>query len=140
MPFRSCFPWTTRLASRSHTAIIRLLRSPVLYFQTPGISCTREMRPTPIAPMLMRFEGASCPKTLDGTMAGKPATATAPRPCLRNFLRDCPVLAIAFPLRRLRSRSFLCAQTHDLGVHLGLNNQLRREKTLHLVLRDVRSV
>jgi hypothetical protein len=45
------------------------------------MSCTREILPTPIAPMLIRFEGAVAPKTLRGTMVGNPdarAPATVP--------------------------------------------------------------
>src|SRR5262245_61514393 len=50
-------------------------------FQTPGMSCPREMRPVPIAPMLSRLLGEVAPKTLLGTMAGKPAaTVDAPIP------------------------------------------------------------
>ncbi len=63
------------------------------------MSCTREMRPTPMAPMLMRLLGANWPNTLAGTMAGKPATAAAPmldlrkprRDTLRTFFISCSV-------------------------------------------------
>jgi hypothetical protein len=41
-------------------------------FQMPGRSWTREIRPFPIAPMLMRFPGDRLPSTDEGTMAGNP--------------------------------------------------------------------
>src|ERR1700733_5791822 len=74
--------------------MMRLLRTPVVYFQTPGMSWPREMRPTPMAPMLMRFDGASWPKTEEGTRVGKTMTAAAPRPVFKNVLRVCVVVAI----------------------------------------------
>jgi hypothetical protein len=37
--------------------------------------------------MLMRLLGAFCPNTVDGTIAGKPAAATAPKDIFRNALR-----------------------------------------------------
>ena len=42
-------------------------------FQTPGMSWPREIRPTPIAPMLIWLLGACAPSTEAGTMVGKPA-------------------------------------------------------------------
>jgi hypothetical protein len=42
--------------------------------------------------MLMRLLGDFCPITLDGTIAGKPAAATAPADILRNVLRGQSVL------------------------------------------------
>ncbi len=36
------------------------------------MSCPREMRPTPMAPILICLLGANCPKTREGTMVGKP--------------------------------------------------------------------
>src|SRR5580698_7022483 len=54
----------------------------------PGRSWPREIRPTPMAPTLMRLLGDSCPKTLEGTMVGKPTAAAAPREVFRNVLRD----------------------------------------------------
>ena len=41
-------------------------------FQMPGRSCAREIRPLPIAPTLMRLEGAAAPRTDEGTIAGNP--------------------------------------------------------------------
>jgi hypothetical protein len=43
------------------------------------------MRPTPIAPTLIRLLGAFSPKTLEGTMVGKLMAAAAP--IFRKFLR-----------------------------------------------------
>ena len=43
----------------------------------PGMSCPREMRPTPMAPTLMRLPGEVAPKTDAGTMAGKPVATDA---------------------------------------------------------------
>ena len=62
-----------------------------------------------MAPMLMRLLGAPAPKTVEGTIAGKPeATAAAPSPFaafVTNARRDCSLLCIshdlaALPLRR----------------------------------------
>jgi hypothetical protein len=53
-----------------------------------GRSWVREMRPTPMAPMLMRLLGAFWPNTVDGTIAGKPATAAAPRLVFRIDRRE----------------------------------------------------
>jgi hypothetical protein len=55
------------------------------------------MRPTPIAPMLMRLLGAFCPKTLEGTMAGNPTLATAPADIFRKLLRDVSLATAASP-------------------------------------------
>ena len=41
-----------------------------------------------MAPTLIRLLGADAPKTLEGTIVGKPATARAPTEVFRNFLRD----------------------------------------------------
>src|SRR5215470_15950016 len=60
----------------------------------PGKSWTREMRPMPIAPILMRLLGAFCSKTLAGTMVGKPAAAAAVMAVFKNSLRG------GFALRR----------------------------------------
>src|SRR5262245_13684911 len=66
-PLISFLPSSTRLLSRSHTAITRA----VLCFQIPGRSCPREILPTPIAPMLMRLLGDAAPRTEAGTIDGK---------------------------------------------------------------------
>src|SRR4051794_40979464 len=66
-------PSSTRFASRSHTAISRAVSNLRMF----GMSWPREMRPAPIAPMLMRLLGDADPKTDAGTMAGKPAAADA---------------------------------------------------------------
>ncbi len=47
-------------------------------FQMPGMSWPREIRPTPIAPTLMRLLGAAAPSTDAGTIDGKP---TGDRAC-----------------------------------------------------------
>src|SRR5262245_36202088 len=56
------------------------------------MSCPREMRPVPIAPMLRRLLGDVAPKTELGTIAGKPAaTVVAPTPLAtsdRSFRRE----------------------------------------------------
>ena len=57
------------------------------------MSCTREMRPTPMAPTLICLLGAYWPKTDDGTMVGKPATAAAPAAVFRNLRLEIPLLA-----------------------------------------------
>jgi hypothetical protein len=58
------------------------------------MSCPREMRPTPIAPMLIRLLGAAFPKTDAGTIAGKPAAIDVAAATLpadeRNDRRVCP--------------------------------------------------
>jgi hypothetical protein len=41
------------------------------------MSCPREIRPTPIAPTRIRFEGAFCPNTLHGTIVGAAMAALA---------------------------------------------------------------
>ena len=80
---------STRSALRSQTATMRLSRpaTPV-NCRTPGISWPREMRPTPMAPMVMRLEGAVAPKTELGTMAGNPA-AMAPDEGTLNKFASC---------------------------------------------------
>jgi hypothetical protein len=64
------------------------------YFQTPGMSCPREMRPVPMAPTLIRLLGAVAPKTEAGTIEGKPRTVVAPTPWAampRAFRREISV-------------------------------------------------
>ena len=84
----------TRLLSTSQTAMILADGC----FHSPGRSCPREMRPVPMAPMLMRLLGACAPKTEEGTIAGKPeATAAAPSPfaaAVTNARRDCFCLSV----------------------------------------------
>src|SRR5262245_59101304 len=68
----------------------------VSYFQTPGMSWPREMRPVPIAPTLIFLLGAAAPKTEAGTIEGKPEARTdvAPRPwaaIVRAFRREISV-------------------------------------------------
>ena len=48
----------------------------------PGMSWPREMRPTPMAPTLMRLLGAYWPKTVGGHDGGK---AEGAAPCQRRF-------------------------------------------------------
>src|SRR5216683_4366647 len=131
----SALPSSTRFASRSQTAMMLVWS----YFQMPGRSWTREMRPTPMAPMLMRLLGESCPKTLDGTMVGKPAAAAAPSDVFRNVLRDDMMV---FVLSFMLCLSFpqLTCERNDLCVLLCLDDKLRRKQALRLVLRDVRPV
>jgi hypothetical protein len=57
------------------------------------------MRPTPMAPTLIRLLGESCPKTVDGTMVGKPAAAATPSEVFRKVLRDDIVDVIFFVMR-----------------------------------------
>src|SRR3954464_10747677 len=61
------------------------------------------MRPVPMAPTLMRFEGDAAPSTDDGTMDGKPLAtmdAASPEPAVARKVRrlDWP----AVDARRLR--------------------------------------
>jgi hypothetical protein len=74
------------------------------YCHSPGRFCTREMRPTPIAPMLMRVLGAICPSTLDGTIVGKPAAAATPAAVFTKLRREIRfvLIFIAFLLPRTR--------------------------------------
>jgi hypothetical protein len=44
----------------------------------------------------MRLLGEVCPKTLDGTMVGKPAAAAAPSDVFINVLRDDTALFVLF--------------------------------------------
>jgi len=57
------------------------------------MSCPREIRPTPIAPTLIRLLGDVLPKTVAGTIAGNPAAtvvAAAALPAVaRKDRRDC---------------------------------------------------
>src|SRR6476646_9154342 len=62
----------TRAESRSHAAMILALSC----FQSPGRSGPREIRPLPIAPMLIRFPGELAPRTDAGTIDGKPVAPT----------------------------------------------------------------
>src|SRR3954449_4312040 len=69
----------------------------------PGRSWPREMRPVPMAPTLMRFEGDAAPSTEDGTIDGKPLATTdaaRPEPAVARKVRrlDWPVVGA----RRLR--------------------------------------
>jgi hypothetical protein len=59
----------------------------------------------------MRLLGAIWPKTLEGTIAGNPAAATAPAEVFKNARRETFVLAIARSLYALRSTTlaFFCA-------------------------------
>ena len=64
----------------------------VSYFHSPGRSWPREMRPLPIAPMLMRLPGELAPSTDAGTIAGNPAAmaeTAAPVPGRREELTPC---------------------------------------------------
>src|SRR4029078_8345408 len=60
----------------------------------PGRSCTREIRPVPIAPILIWLLGAFAPSTDAGTIDGKPAAtdeARRPPPVVAmNSRRDVP--------------------------------------------------
>ena len=63
----------------------------------PGRSWPREMRPVPMAPTLIRFDGDAAPSTDDGTIDGKPLATTdaaSPDPAVaRNVRRlDWPVV------------------------------------------------
>ncbi len=92
-------PSATRSSLRSQTATMRLSRpaTPV-NCSTPGMSCPREMRPTPMAPIVMRFEGAVAPKTELGTMAGNPAAMAPETEVLRNA-RRVAITEISFATR-----------------------------------------
>jgi hypothetical protein len=46
----------------------------------------------------MRLLGAVCPKTLEGTMVGKPTAAAAPIDIFRKVLRDVSAFNIPRPL------------------------------------------
>src|ERR1039458_26690 len=97
-----------------------------------GRSCTREMRPTPIAPMLIRLLGAVCPNTLDGTMAGNPVMAAAPSPVFRIDRRE---RSFSFAIKS-RSSGFL-QNSRNL---LRFENQFGGQQRLLLVLRHMRAV
>src|SRR6266446_2285896 len=125
----SALPSSTRFASRSQTAMMLVWS----YFQMPGRSWTREMRPTPMAPMLMRLLGESCPKTLDGTMVGKPAAAAAPSDVFRNVLRDDTVVFVLSFISVSPSHQLTC-EGDDLCVLLCLDDKLGSEETLRLIL------
>src|ERR1035441_752072 len=90
------------------------------YWRIPGISCPREMRPTPIAPMLMRLLGAFWPKTVDGTIAGKPATAAAPRLVFMIDRRDIDRREILFIMFSLKNSRVLLRFEHQFGGQQGL--------------------
>src|SRR5260370_15433813 len=105
----------------------------------PGRSWTREMRPRPMAPMLMRLVGASCPKTLDGTMVGKPAAAAAPSDVFRNVLRDDTVVFVLSFMCCPPSRQLFC-EGDDLCALLCLDDKLSRQQALCLILCDVGAV
>src|ERR1017187_2634093 len=122
----SALPASTRLESRSQTAMMRASS----YCQMPGRSWPREMRPTPMAPTLMRLLGAICPKTEDGRMVGKPTAAVAAAAVLRKLRRETALLrCMVSPL--------------NAGVRcslLGADDELRGEQALCLVLGCVRAV
>ena len=62
------------------------------YCMIEGMSWTREMRPTPIAPTLMRLLGAYCPKTEEGRIVGTPIAALAATPVFTNLrLENLPL-------------------------------------------------
>src|SRR6185503_2082175 len=59
------------------------------YLHSPGRSWPREIRPFPIAPMLMRLDGANAPSADDGTIDGKPeitevAASVLPAVCRKS--------------------------------------------------------
>src|SRR6266702_8641287 len=88
------------------------------------------MRPTPMAPTLMRLLGAIWPKTDRGTMVGNPATTTAPDAVLRKLRRETlPIFFMPSPLNNCVRCALLRA-----------NHQLRGKQALCLVLRRVRPV
>src|SRR5579863_181707 len=95
----------------------------------PGMSCPREMRPTPMAPTLMRLLGAYCPNTEAGTMAGKPRAAAAPRPVFRTERRVTFIFIEVFILP-----SLLILESDELRVLLRLDHEFRRQQALFLVL------
>ena len=72
------------------------------YFQSLGRSWPREIRPFPIAPMLIRLDGANAPKTDAGTIDGKPDTTDAAAKVLpavnqielTPFLQRAPTVAL----------------------------------------------
>src|SRR5215472_19319174 len=108
------------------------------YFQIPGMSWPREMRPTPIAPTLMRLEGALCPKTDAGTMAGKAAPAAMAAPPLRNLRRFnllSPTLSI--PTASVRELILECDLLRRL---LRSDGKFCRKQALFLILSRVRAV
>src|ERR1035441_10889336 len=88
------------------------------------------MRPTPMAPTLMRLLGAICPKTDEGRIVGKPATAATPTDVFRKLRRETlPIVFIPSPLNTRVRCALLCP-----------DDQLRREQALGLILRHVRPV
>src|ERR1700723_280161 len=97
------------------------------YCQMPGRSCTREIRPTPIAPTLIRLLGAICPNTEEGTIVGNPALAAAAIEVFRKLRRETP-------LSFFIASSLLPFDTGMCRALLSSNHQFRCQQALRLVL------
>src|SRR5436305_4546989 len=116
------------------------------YCKMLGRSWTREIRPTPIAPTLMRLLGAYCPNTDGGTIAGNPAIAAVAPAVRRKVLREIASrrLLMAFPPIEIQEtrgrRAESCLDLQHIRILLCANHQFRREQTLFLILRDMRSI
>src|SRR5438309_944505 len=66
------------------------------------MSCSREIRPVPIAPTLIRLLGASCPKTNAGTMVGKLLIASDEADPLEDVLHEDGVFIISLVMPECR--------------------------------------
>src|SRR5512146_3511289 len=96
-----------------------------------GMSCPREMRPTPMAPTLMRLLGAYCPNTVAGTMVGNPTTAAVLKLFFRKLRREIPVFRLLLmPVSKISCQSI---SIRDLPAHC----LLFAIKTYFSVARDI---
>jgi hypothetical protein len=83
------------------------------------------MRPAPMQPMLMRLLGAYCPNTEDGTIAGNPMAATAPRPVFKKPRRETLFLPISLKVLSSRRR-ILSPQCDHVTALPGASDFARR--------------
>jgi len=103
--------------------------------QDAGHVVHAEMRPTPMAPTLMRLLGANWPRTEEGDHRESGGCRCAEAGLQEITARDF-FLALVLLHRPLR----LSFELHDFRVFLRFDDQLCGEQTLFLVLRDVRAV
>ncbi len=99
------------------------------------MSCPREMRPTPIAPTLMRLLGAYCPKTLRRHNRRKTQRCRGSQSGFQKLRRE------TLPLHLIRIiHSMLVLQRHEFRILLRLDHQFRGQQAFVLVLRHMGAI
>ncbi len=74
--------------------------------------------PQPMTAMVMRLDGAFCPKTLEGTIVGKPKVAAAAAPDWRNRRREVAVCGVVMKAITRGPDEFLQRQSRLMLKHL----------------------